>query len=98
LGPYPSTQKTPTGGVIQVQTSGRSRFDSLQASATGRLERGLEFLVSYTLGRSIDTYSGAAANDLVVIAGDQSDPIANEGRSDYDRRHRFVASFVYDLP
>jgi hypothetical protein len=98
LGPYFSTQKNPGGGVQQVQTSGRSRFDSLQASATKRFGSGLQFLASYTLGRSVDTHSGAATNDLVPIVGDQSDPLANEGRSDFDRRHRFVASFVYDLP
>jgi hypothetical protein len=98
LGPYLSTQKNPGGGVQQVQTSGRSRFDSLQASVTRRFADKLQFLASYTLGRSTDTHSGAATNDLIPIVGDQSDPLANEGRSDFDRRHRFVASFVYDLP
>jgi hypothetical protein len=98
LGPYLSTQKNPGGGVQQVQTSGRSRFDSFQASLTKRFADGLQFLASYTLGRSTDTHSGAATNDLIPIVGDQSDPLANQGRSDYDRRHRFVASFVYDLP
>jgi hypothetical protein len=98
LGPSFSTQKSPGTGVQQVQTSGYSRFDSLQASVTRRFGGGIQFLASYTLGRSTDTYSGSPVNDLVAIAGDQSRPEANEGRSDYDRRHRLVASFVYDLP
>jgi hypothetical protein len=97
LGPGFSAQKVPANGVQQVQTSGRSRFDSLQASAAGRFER-LQFFASYTLGRAVDTYSGSAVNDLVPVAGDQADPLAEEGRSDFDRRHRFVASVVYDLP
>jgi hypothetical protein len=35
---------------------------------------------------------------LIPTPGDQSDWKLNYGPSDYDRRHRFVTSFVYDLP
>jgi len=58
----------------------------------------LQFLAAYTLGKSTDYYSGGPVNELVPTLGDQSDWKLNYGPSDYDRRHRFVTSFVYDLP
>jgi outer membrane receptor protein involved in Fe transport len=98
LGPFISVQKNVTGGLHQVQTSSNSHYDSLQASVTKRFSRGLQFLAAYTLGKSIDYYSGGTVNELVSTFGDQTDWKSNRGRSDFDRRHRFVYSFVYDLP
>lgn len=98
LGTALSTQKNVAGGVQQVQTSSNSRYDSLQISMTKRFSRGLQFLSAYTLSKSQDYYSGGTINELFAIAGDQSNWKLNYGPSDYDRRHRFVTSFVYDLP
>jgi len=58
----------------------------------------LQFLAAYTLGKSRDYYSGGPINELIPTFGDQSNWKLNYGPSDYDRRHRFVTSFVYDLP
>jgi hypothetical protein len=93
-----STQKNVAGGIQQVQTSSNSRYDSLQISMTKRFSRGLQFLSAYTFGKSQDYYSGGTINELFAVAGDQSNWKLNYGPSDYDRRHRFVTSFVYDLP
>ncbi|MEW6730214.1 MAG: TonB-dependent receptor [Acidobacteriota bacterium] len=98
LGASFSTQKNVAGGIQQVQSSSNSRFDSLQISVTKRFSRGLQFLASYTLGKSIDNYSGASVNELTALPGDQFDLSQNRARSDFDRRHRFVYSVVYDLP
>ncbi|HKV34458.1 MAG TPA: TonB-dependent receptor [Pyrinomonadaceae bacterium] len=98
LGTALSTQKNVAGGVQQVQTSSNSHYDSLQISMTKRFSRGLQFLSAYTLSKSQDYYSGGTINELFAIAGDQSNWKLNYGPSDYDRRHRFVTSFVYDLP
>jgi hypothetical protein len=65
---------------------------------TKRFSDGLQFLAAYTLGKSQDYYSGAAINELVPIAGDELNWKLNYGPSDYDRRHRLVTSFVFDLP
>jgi hypothetical protein len=93
-----STQKNVAGGIQQVQSSSNSHYDSLQASVARRLERGLQFLAAYTFGKSIDYYSGSAVNELAAVPGDQFNWRTNRGRSDFDRTHRFVFSFVYDLP
>ena len=98
LGTALSAQKNTAGGIQQVQSTSNSSYNSLQISMTKRFSRGLQFLSAYTLGKSNDFYSGGTINELFAIAGDQSDWRTNYGPSDFDRRHRFVTSFVYDLP
>jgi hypothetical protein len=93
-----STQKNVAGGIQQVQSSSNSRYNSLQISVTKRFSRGLQLLGAYTFGKSQDYYSGGTINELFAIAGDQSNWRTNYGPSDFDRRHRVVTSFVYDLP
>ena len=97
LGPALSTQKMMASGVQQVQTASNSRYDSLQISVTKRLSKGLQFLAAYTLGKSRDYYSGAPINELVPVPGDHVNWKLNYGPSDFDRRHRFVNSFVYEF-
>jgi hypothetical protein len=68
-------------------------------------------LVSYTFAKSIDNGSGAgggagtngvinpaAPSDTAGILGNQLDNRANRGVSDFDRSHRFVRSWHWDLP
>ena len=98
LGTALGTQKMVASGIQQAQTSSNSRFNSLQVSLTKRFSRGLQFLAAYTLGKSTDYYSGGPVNELVPTPGDQFDWKLNYGPSDYDRRHRFVTSFIVDLP
>jgi outer membrane receptor protein involved in Fe transport len=93
-----STQKNSAGGIQQVQSTSNSQYNSLQISVTRRFSRGLQFLAAYTLSDSTDYYSGTAVNELQAVAGDQLDWRSNRGPSDFERRHRFVYSFVYDLP
>lgn len=93
-----SANKNLTGGMQQIQTTSVSKYSSLQMSLTKRFSDGLQFLASYTAGRSTDYYSGAAVNELTNIPGDQFNWRLNRGASDFNRKHRFVLSGVYDLP
>jgi Carboxypeptidase regulatory-like domain/TonB dependent receptor len=93
-----SANKNVTGGVQQVQTTSLSNYNSLQMSLTRRFNNGLNFLTSYTIGKSIDYYSGAAVNELANVPGDQFDWKTNRGRSDFNREQRLVISGVYTLP
>jgi outer membrane receptor protein involved in Fe transport len=93
-----STQKNVAGGIQQAQSSSNSSYNSLQLSVTKRFSRGLQFLSAYTYGKSNDYYSGGTINELFAVPGDQFDWRTNYGPSDFDRRHRFVTSFVYDVP
>lgn len=93
------------------RTSGTSAYNSLQASFSRRLSRGLQFLASYTFAKSIDDGSGtgggsgtngvvntAQINDTNVGVINSLDGGAARGVSDFDRTHRFVASFLWEVP
>lgn len=85
-------------GLHQIQTTGRSQYDSLQVSLAKRPARGLNFLAAYTLSESKDSNSGPLTGDLAALPGDQQNYDLSWGPSDWDRRHRFVLSAVWDVP
>jgi len=84
------------------QTTGQSTYNSLQMSLTRRFSHGLQFLAAYTYAKSIDnTSSGsgsAGASEVAFIAGNQLDNRANRGVSNFDRTHRVVLSYLWDIP
>src|SRR5262249_33497112 len=82
----------------QFQYTAESAYNSLQMSLSKRLSRGLQLLASYTFAKSIDNASGQEAADNSVILGNQLDDRANRGVSNFDRTHRFVLSYLWDLP
>jgi hypothetical protein len=97
-------------GFAQNQSTARSRYDSLQLGLARRLTNGLQFLASYTFGKSIDNASGqgggagvsgvvnpGGVGDTGAILGNQLDDRANHGSSDFDRTHRVVLSYVWDF-
>jgi hypothetical protein len=85
-------------GFQQFQNSADSTYNSLQISLTRRLSQGLQLLASYTYSKSIDNASGQNGLDTHITLGNQFDPNANRGVSDFDRTHRLVVSFLWDLP
>jgi hypothetical protein len=54
-------------------------------------------LLSYTYSHSLDDYSGSDVSDITLIPGNMVNE-QNYASSDFDRRHRFVASYYYSLP
>jgi hypothetical protein len=60
-----------------------------------RFHRGYMFNVNYTLAKSMDTFSDEG---LFQIEHDQRRPELNWARSDFDRRHRLILSWVWELP
>jgi hypothetical protein len=85
-------------GFQQFQYTAESSYNSLQMSLTQRLSKGLQVLASYTYAKSLDNASGQAGIDTTTILGNQLDPRANHGISDFDLTHRFVLSYLWDLP
>jgi hypothetical protein len=98
FGSFVSANRNVTGGLQQVRADGNSTYNSLQISVTKRFSQGLQLLSAYTYGKSEDTYSGTGLNEITTVPGDQLNLNTNRSPSDFDRRHRFVTSFVYDLP
>jgi len=88
-------------GVHAMQSSSNSSYNSLQVGVTKRLSYGLQLLASYTYSHSLDDYSGdpTGTSDVTVVPGNQAPGFLNNyASSDFDRRHRFVFSGIYDLP
>jgi len=74
-----------------------SNYNALNARLTRRLSRGVQFDLLYRWAKSIDTLSnegpGAETNQTFP-----QDLRQERGPSDFDVRHHFVASGLWDLP
>jgi hypothetical protein len=83
-----------------------STYNALQTSLRKRFGRGLSFLISYTLSKTLDDAStfnitGSASQSVAGendLAQNPFDVKAEHGRSMFDARHRFVASYQWNLP
>lgn len=71
-----------------------STYHGLQVNLRRRFQRGLMWNVSYTFAKSLDSIS----NDGGVVEHDAFNIRNNRGLSDFDRTHRFTASYIYELP
>jgi len=85
--------------ISEIQSAGRSRYNSLQVRAEKRFSRGLTFLAAWTWAHSLDLASSA---DLGAQNGgdfrNHLQPQWEDANSDFDVRHRFVFSYLYELP
>jgi hypothetical protein len=88
----------PGFGSFLMKSNSNSNYNSLQATLNKRFSKGLQMLLSYTWSHSLDDYSGSPVSDITLLPGDMVNEQHNFGSSDFDRRHRFVASYLYDLP
>ncbi|HZM94948.1 MAG TPA: carboxypeptidase-like regulatory domain-containing protein [Vicinamibacterales bacterium] len=79
--------------VTSYETTGTSRYNSLQTQVERRSTRGVGFSVAYTFARTTD--NGAGRNDLLPNAFDDS---GYYGISDLDRPHVLVSQVRYALP
>ena len=89
---------SPTG-LVWLETSTDSSYNSLQTSVTRRLSKGVRLLASYTWAKSLDNNSGSGTGaTFTQLDGDQTRLSLNRGLSDFDRTHRVVVNFSYNLP
>jgi hypothetical protein len=73
----------------------RSWYHSFQIQVNKRFSSGLSILASYTLAKSIDSSS---TDNLGATVANPFDLSQERGRSDWDRRHAFVASWLWTPP
>jgi hypothetical protein len=98
----PGTTSLVFGGIGQQSTDGDSNYNSLQVSLNKRLSHGLNFLLSYTYAHSRDdgsSYENSSGSSSISPRG--TNPFFNYlnwGDSQFDARHRFVASYIYEIP
>lgn len=87
------------GNIPYRESSASSIYHSLQARAEKRFAQGFSYLASYTFSKAIDDSSGVPSSTASSNSPQNSfDLKAERGLSEFDVRHRFVASFIYELP
>ena len=85
--------------MVQCDPRNRSTYHSGQLKVTQRFHNGVQFLGSYTYGKSLD-YGGSAASGGGAVGNPQTVTNLNAGHgpSGFDVRHRAVMSGVWELP
>jgi hypothetical protein len=103
----PNAQGNCTYSSVGLISGGaNSSYNALETSLRKRFSHGLSFLASYTFSKSLDDVSsfnitGSASQP---VAGDNDlaqnpfDLAAEHGRSLFDSRHRFVLSYMWEMP
>jgi hypothetical protein len=91
------TQRKPflgwsTSDLRAVEAEGETVYDGLETSVTKRYSNGLQFLVSYTYSKTIDSDgANAEANGQAGAGiGNQNDDRARRGPASFSRPHRFA--------
>jgi hypothetical protein len=85
--------------IDTLRSNTQSNYNSLQVRLEKRYSHGLQYEAAYTFSHALDNASSASLGS--VNNGDFQDqrfPNSNYGNADFDVRHRFVFSYVYDLP
>jgi hypothetical protein len=81
------------GSITQYETTGRSKYNSLQTQVERRSTRGVGYSVAYTFSRTRD--NGSGRGDILPNAYDDSNFY---GISDLDRPHVLVSQVRYRFP
>lgn len=87
------------GAITLLESAASSTYHAFQFRAEKRVSQGLVFLGSYTFSRSIDDASaqfGTAAES--GLPQNSNDLAAEKGLSNFQTKHRFVFSSVYQMP
>jgi hypothetical protein len=93
----------PAMGLVEIETNGgRSNYHGLTATVTKRLSKGLQFQTSYAFVRNLTNAQGynpsAFASEAGGLATDINRPDIDYGNVAFSRRHRFLSTFLYNLP
>ena len=95
----------PLQGPRSIRTNGgSSNYNSFQAEIKRRFANGFQFSSSYTWSKAIDNvselfnYGNTASLSLFAIPGYYGGARIDRAVSSFDRPHRWVFSYVYELP
>jgi hypothetical protein len=85
-------------GLGDIESAANSWYHGLETSLTKRFSHGLQFQASYTFAHSYSDSADQTGATGFGVSGNQVNRRANYGRTDFNREHRFVFSYVYQLP
>lgn len=87
------------GYILEIGNTGFSWYNALQASVEHRFSHGLQLLASYTYAKDLtNTYDATIDPNGGIQVGDNSNPAGAYGPDTFVRPHRFVVTYVYDIP
>jgi hypothetical protein len=84
------------GSIAVTESTGKSDYNSMQLTLDKRFSKGLSILANYTWSKSIDHSSENKGTGI-----SQTNPYNldyDRGLANFDHRHRFTASVLYELP
>jgi Carboxypeptidase regulatory-like domain len=81
--------------ITEIASKVKSEYNALVLQANHRFSNGLLFLSNYTFSKATDTLQTSTTFTANNIPFNVFDPGADRGRSNFDRRHKFVLSTVY---
>ena len=88
---------TSFGLIEEIRSNITSKYHALVLQGNRRLTNGLQFQASYTLSRAQDNGQGSQTfTPNFSTPFNPFDQAAENGLSNFDRRHKFVASVVYN--
>ncbi len=93
----------PNWSIIQsVENLAESNYNSGTVEVTRHSGKGLTFDASYTFTRDISNAAGATPSGFAGAGGnyvtDRFHPGLDYGNVSYDRKNRFLVTYLYDLP
>ena len=84
----PSWAKRPTA-LLASEFGAHSWYHSLQATLRSQISHGLSFQAAYTLSKALSN---------TAVYNDQNRLDLAKGRASFDRTHRLIANFDYQIP
>jgi hypothetical protein len=95
------------GPVFFLNSNGRSNYNAFIADLTNSTWRtiGLQFTARYRWSKALDNVSSFFGNNFGLFGGSFTpnllspfDPENDYGPSDFDVRHRFIGSVIWEVP
>lgn len=95
LAPGTGTVPIPWSDVSPQTSSGNSVYHAFTLTVTKRFSHGVELLSGWTYSHTIDD-----STDLSTLLNpqDNNNPNGERGNSDFDQRHRWITSAVFQSP
>ena len=99
----PSSGPFPSWGYIEsIVNDTESNYNSMSAALSKRFANGLQFQASYMWTRDLSDAGGYAPSSINTEGGsvtsDRFHPGLDYGNVAFDRRNRFLTTYLYELP
>ena len=90
------------GYIESIVNGAMSNYNSMSVDLTKRFAKGLQFQASYMWTRDLSDAGGYAPSSITTegnsVSSDRFDIARDYGNTAFDRRHRFLATYLYELP